>query len=89
MSGILNMIRNWREPHLMLEHALETLSKFDIHKLSTDASSFEAQEFPLLIEDMQSALRTLKADCTKMERLSADRSWQVRPIPPLKQANNG
>ncbi|MEM7491914.1 MAG: hypothetical protein AAF296_00945 [Pseudomonadota bacterium] len=83
------MQRNWREPHLMIEHALETLSKFDLHKLGVDPSSFEGKEFPLLIEDMQSALRALKADCIRMERLSADRSWQVRPIPPLKQANSG
>ena len=62
------MKRHWRESHLMMEHALKTLADFDTDRIASEPSSFEATEFPLLVEDLRHSLSALKASCIYMER---------------------
>jgi len=61
---------NWSEDYHMLEHAVSTLSAFDLEALKANRAGFEATEFPLLLEDMKAALGALEQTCQQMERAS-------------------
>lgn len=59
---------NWRIQHLMLEHALETLSTLELEELEKHSDRFTVSEFPLILEDMKEALHALKHACLTLEQ---------------------
>ncbi|MEM1036352.1 MAG: hypothetical protein AAGI14_06285 [Pseudomonadota bacterium] len=83
------MKRHWRESHLMMEHALKTLAAFDTGRIASDPSSFEATEFPLLVEDLQHSLSALKASCIQMERALIREDQRAEVDIPLPKLRNG
>lgn len=83
------MKRHWRESHLMMEHALKTLAAFDTDRITSAPSSFEATEFPLLIEDLQHSLSALKASCIHMERALIREDQRAEVDIPLPKLRNG
>lgn len=68
MRGVNMAITNWPQHYLLLEHGLSALSAFDLHAFKTNPESFEATEFPLLLEDMKTALGALEQTCQHIER---------------------
>jgi len=67
-------VDNWRIHLHMLEHAVSTLSAFDLETFGTNRDSFETVEFPLLLEDMKVALSALQSTCQRMEHVTEKES---------------